>query len=89
MATSEEPSVSHSTTFNANNGSSSLKRKRPPSIEIPNVLAEIRENLTPRNDEVSFGGVGVGVFSRKGKKKFMEDTHKIASFSQDNANKVK
>uniref|UniRef100_A0A803PGY5 protein-serine/threonine phosphatase n=1 Tax=Cannabis sativa TaxID=3483 RepID=A0A803PGY5_CANSA len=66
-----------------------LKRKRPPSIEIPNVLGEIRmeNSTTPRNDGVSFGEVGVGVFSRKGKKKFMEDTHKIASCLQDNPNK--
>ncbi|XP_062110434.1 uncharacterized protein LOC133822198 [Humulus lupulus] len=70
------------------NGSLCLKRKRPPSIEIPNALGEIRiENSTPRNDGVSFGDIGVGVFSRKGKKKFMEDTHKIASFLQENASK--
>ncbi|KAL5552787.1 hypothetical protein UlMin_040188 [Ulmus minor] len=80
MATSKEPSVSTS------NGHSSLKRKRPPSIEIPSVLREIRndkvQNFTPRNDSVSYSGVGVGVASFKGRKKFMEDTHKIASCSQ-------
>ncbi|PON64258.1 Protein phosphatase [Parasponia andersonii] len=86
-------SLSHSNssssveTANAND-SVSLKRKRPPSIEIPKVLTEIRtDNFTPRNDGVSFGEAGVGVFSRKGKKKFMEDTHKIASCLEDKANK--
>ena len=86
MATSRESSVE---TVTSANGSFSLKRKRPPSIEIPNLLQEIRtENFTPRNDGVSFGEVGVGVFSRKGKKKFMEDAHKIVSCSQDKPNKV-
>ncbi|KAM6562315.1 hypothetical protein CsatB_022313 [Cannabis sativa] len=47
----------------------------------------MENSTTPRNDGVSFGEVGVGVFSRKGKKKFMEDTHKIASCLQDNPNK--
>ncbi|PSS25962.1 Protein phosphatase 2C 14 [Actinidia chinensis var. chinensis] len=64
----------------------SLKRKRPPTIEIPNVLREIRAEtkmgygeLAPRNDAVCFSASGVGVYSVKGKKKFMEDTHKIVS----------
>ncbi|GMP82628.1 hypothetical protein CsSME_00036847 [Camellia sinensis var. sinensis] len=68
--------------------SGSLKRKRPRSIEIPNVLREISaetklelRDFAPQNDQVCFSGSGVGVFSVKGKKKFMEDTHKIASFS--------
>ncbi|KAL6983780.1 protein-serine,threonine phosphatase [Sarracenia purpurea var. burkii] len=63
--------------------SGSLKRKRPPTIQIPNVLREIRvdTNLAPKDDAVCFSGPGVGVFSRKGKKKFMEDTHKIVSSS--------
>ncbi|KDP26688.1 hypothetical protein JCGZ_17846 [Jatropha curcas] len=65
--------------------SSSLKRKRPPKIEIPNVLQEIQadkvkfKDLTPRNDPSCFSGIGVGVSSIKGKKKFMEDAHKIVS----------
>ncbi|PSS28538.1 Protein phosphatase 2C 14 [Actinidia chinensis var. chinensis] len=68
--------------------SGSLKRKRPPTIEIPNVLREIRADtklgfgeFASRNDAVCFSGSGVGVFSVKGKKKFMEDTHKIVSRS--------
>ncbi|KAG2312760.1 hypothetical protein Bca52824_024317 [Brassica carinata] len=62
----------------------SLKRKRPPQIEIPNILQEIQtDNLRFRdsarqNDAVCFGGNGFGVVSRKGKKKFMEDSHKVA-----------
>ncbi|KAF5726717.1 putative Phosphatase 2C family protein [Tripterygium wilfordii] len=73
--------------------SCSLKRKRPPKIEIPNVLQEIRadrlklKELTPKNDAVCFGGVGVGVSSVKGKKKFMEDTYRIFSCLQGNSNK--
>ncbi|KAB1203125.1 putative protein phosphatase 2C 14 [Morella rubra] len=63
--------------------SSSLKRKRPPKIEIPNVLQEIQadsftcRDYTARDDAVCLAGIGVGVSSVKGKKKFMEDTHKI------------
>ncbi|KAL0877492.1 hypothetical protein Bca101_027197 [Brassica carinata] len=62
----------------------SLKRKRPPQIEIPNILQEIQtDNLRFRdsarqNDAVCFGGNGFGVVSRKGKKKFMEDSHRVA-----------
>ncbi|KAK9276914.1 hypothetical protein L1049_006452 [Liquidambar formosana] len=73
--------------------SCSLKRKRPPTIEIPGVLLEIQtdklksRDLTPQNDAFSFSGVGVGVSSLKGKKKFMEDTHKIVSLSHGNLNK--
>ncbi|WCJ38556.1 Protein phosphatase 2C family protein [Euphorbia peplus] len=65
--------------------SCSLKRKRPPQIAIPNVLQEIQpQNLnfshfTPQNEPFCFGGIGVAVSSIKGKKKFMEDTHKIFS----------
>ncbi|CAI0464642.1 unnamed protein product, partial [Linum tenue] len=70
---------------------SSLKRKRPPMIEIPNVLQEIKSedaNLkfndfaapTPRRDGfLSSSGPGVCVSAVKGKKKFMEDSHKIVS----------
>lgn len=69
-------------------GSCSLKRKRPPKIEIPNVLREIvvdRElgECAPLKDAVCSCGYGVGVFSLKGKKKFMEDAHKIVSCSFD------
>ncbi|CAI0464648.1 unnamed protein product [Linum tenue] len=60
---------------------SSLKRKRPPMIEIPNVLQEIKsEAPTPRRDGfLSSSGPGVCVSAVKGKKKFMEDSHKIVS----------
>ncbi|KAF2282250.1 hypothetical protein GH714_043891 [Hevea brasiliensis] len=73
--------------------SCSLKRKRPPKIEIPNVLQEIQadklkyKDLTPRNDPICFSGIGVGVSAIKGNKKFMEDTHKIVSSLNDTSNK--
>ncbi|KAF2307056.1 hypothetical protein GH714_024587 [Hevea brasiliensis] len=73
--------------------SCSLKRKRPPKIEIPNVLQEIQadklkfKDLTPRNDPVCFSGIGVGVSAIKGNKKFMEDTHKIISCLNGSSNK--
>ncbi|CAH9107445.1 unnamed protein product [Cuscuta epithymum] len=67
-----------------------LKRKRPPQIEIPNVLREIsaaEADLTSKatapitqNDAVRSSAKGVGVFSLKGRKKLMEDSHKIVSF---------
>ncbi|XP_055959803.1 uncharacterized protein LOC126657296 [Mercurialis annua] len=65
--------------------SCSLKRKRPPSLEIPNVLQEIQsdrlkfKDLTPTNEPFCFSDTGVAVSSIKGKKKFMEDAHKIVS----------
>ncbi|KAE8710226.1 putative protein phosphatase 2C 14 [Hibiscus syriacus] len=71
-----------------------LKRKRPPTIEIPNVLQEIQVNslkvkdFTPRDDTVCFSGLGVAVYSVKGKKKFMEDAHKIVSCLHGNSNKA-
>ncbi|KAB5537503.1 hypothetical protein DKX38_015036 [Salix brachista] len=77
---------------------SSLKRKRPPMIEIPNVLQEINSvnsntstkshfrELTPKNTALSFCGNGVGVSAIKGKKKFMEDTHKIVPCLHGNSN---
>ncbi|KAJ0242897.1 protein phosphatase 2C 14 [Hirschfeldia incana] len=72
----------------------SLKRKRPPQIEIPNILQEIQtDNLRFRdhdsaarqNDAVCFGGNGFGVVSRKGKKKFMEDSHRVAVGTSNNS----
>ncbi|KAL9420842.1 hypothetical protein AB3S75_038416 [Citrus x aurantiifolia] len=80
----------------ANSSSVSLKRKRPPKIEIPNVLQEIQRDKLEFNDltsplvqddAVSFSGIGVAVSSLKGKKKFMEDTHKIISCLHGNSNK--
>ncbi|XP_073031964.1 probable protein phosphatase 2C 14 [Primulina eburnea] len=67
--------------------SCSLKRKRPPKIEIPNVLKEISTDIFKKCEakEEGVGGdqgfcdYGVGVYSLKGKKKFMEDAHKILS----------
>ncbi|KAF8390513.1 hypothetical protein HHK36_025040 [Tetracentron sinense] len=61
----------------------SLKRKRPPDLVIPKVLREIDtdevkfRDIRVEGDADGFDGVGVGVFSVKGKKTFMEDTHKI------------
>ncbi|ESQ28501.1 hypothetical protein EUTSA_v10018643mg [Eutrema salsugineum] len=72
---------------------SSLKRKRPPQIEIPNVLQEIQtdnlrfKDFSHQNDAVCFGGNDFGVFSRKGKKKFMEDCHRIAPCFAGSSNK--
>ncbi|CAF1903414.1 hypothetical protein Bca4012_049594 [Brassica carinata] len=65
----------------------SLKRKRPPQIEIPNILQEIQSDdlrfrdSAHQNDAVCSGGNGFGVVSRKGKKKFMEDSHRVAPCS--------
>ncbi|XP_047308846.1 probable protein phosphatase 2C 14 [Impatiens glandulifera] len=66
---------------------SSLKRKRPPSLQIPAVLREIASDCTktPRfggfgsekEEPVRFCRPGVGLVSIKGKKKFMEDAHTI------------
>ncbi|KAK2983317.1 hypothetical protein RJ640_016055 [Escallonia rubra] len=71
--------------------SCSLKRKRPPKIEIPCVLREIptdtkltSRHSQPQQDALCSNGSGVAVFAVKGKKMFMEDTHKIVSFSQSN-----
>ncbi|XP_042497117.1 probable protein phosphatase 2C 14 [Macadamia integrifolia] len=63
----------------------SLKRKRPPNIEIPQVLREIQtdevlfKDKTIGDQPLGFDGGEVGVSSMKGKKKVMEDTHKIVS----------
>ncbi|XP_057776801.1 probable protein phosphatase 2C 14 isoform X2 [Salvia miltiorrhiza] len=59
---------------------SSLKRKRPPKIDIPNVLREIPADIfkaQPGDAGVCFSASGVAVSAAKGKKKFMEDSHKI------------
>ncbi|KAI3452664.1 hypothetical protein Pfo_009328 [Paulownia fortunei] len=71
--------------------SCSLKRKRPLKIEIPNVLREISTDIFKGSTAqgqgdgaVCFTASGVGVFSLKGKKKFMEDAHKILTSSNDN-----
>ncbi|EXB82549.1 putative protein phosphatase 2C 14 [Morus notabilis] len=85
MATGQDPNFSPSTNSNPTD-SSSLKRKRPPSLEIPTVLREVRTH-TPPNDVFSFAGLGVAVFSRKGKKKSMEDTHRIFSCFRGNSDK--
>ncbi|XP_065876282.1 uncharacterized protein [Euphorbia lathyris] len=72
--------------------SCSLKRKRPPQILIPNVLQEIQADklqfsgLNPQNEPFCFSGIGVGVSSTKGKKKFMEDAHKIVSCLNGSSN---
>ncbi|XP_055819265.1 probable protein phosphatase 2C 14 [Solanum dulcamara] len=61
----------------------SLKRKRPPMIEIPTttVLSEIPEPLYKNIGTEYFLGHGVALFCRKGKKTLMEDTHNIISTS--------
>lgn len=79
---------------NGSSSSCSLKRKRPAMIEIPSVLQEISTDVYKSSDiqvqydnTVCFSDSGVGVFSFKGKKKIMEDAHKI--FSTSNMKKVK
>ena len=72
----------------------SLKRKRPPQIEIPNILQEIQSDdlrfrdSAHQNDAVCSGGNGFGVVSRKGKKKFMEDSHRVAPCSVGSSDTV-
>ncbi|XP_026404313.1 probable protein phosphatase 2C 14 isoform X1 [Papaver somniferum] len=73
---------------NLSSGGISLKRKRPPKIQIPSVLKEIQVDKVRirdfNNDNkvenriVEYIEPGVGVFSIKGKKKNMEDSHMIA-----------
>ncbi|XP_076941622.1 putative protein phosphatase 2C 14 [Bidens hawaiensis] len=67
------------------------KRKRPPMIEIPNLLKltefsgdEFKSrNCEMRAEGVELGsGFGVGVCSVKGRKSFMEDMHTIVSDSK-------
>lgn len=66
----------------------SLKRKRPLKIEIPAVLSEIPVDVFKESgdDPVCFADSGVGVYSLKGKKKFMEDSYKV--FASANGDKV-
>ncbi|KAK1403254.1 Protein-serine/threonine phosphatase [Heracleum sosnowskyi] len=73
--------------LNGSLNSSSLKRKRPPMIEIPNVLTEIQVDSAKKRVSSCCGddgfvcssGFGVGIFAVKGKKKTMEDAHTIVS----------
>lgn len=76
--------------LNGSLNSCSLKRKRPPMIEIPNVLTEIQVDSAKKRvssagsccaDDgfVCSSGFGVGVFAVKGKKKIMEDAHTVVS----------
>ncbi|KAK4753609.1 hypothetical protein SAY87_001713 [Trapa incisa] len=74
--------------------SSALKRKRPPSLEIPGILREVqpeevslRDSTPKKNDAVYHGTSGVGIFSIKGKKKIMEDTHRIIPSFSDRPNR--
>ncbi|EOA33967.1 hypothetical protein CARUB_v10021462mg [Capsella rubella] len=65
---------------------SPLKRRRPPHLDIPD-LKPVRTDFSifrdrfrdyaQENDAACFGGNGFGVVSRKGKKKFMEDGHRV------------
>ncbi|CAH8257412.1 unnamed protein product [Arabidopsis lyrata] len=62
---------------------SPLKRKRPPHLDIPDLeptstdYFSVRDFAQQNDAVVCFGGNGFGVVSRNGKKKFMEDTHRI------------
>ncbi|KAL3649810.1 hypothetical protein CASFOL_006213 [Castilleja foliolosa] len=91
-----EMATSRAQIFGGTNGngvvSCSLKRKRPPKIEIPNVLREISDDILKlrtghgqTEGSACFADNGVCVFALKGKKKFMEDAHKI--FSSPNGDK--
>ncbi|KAL1550385.1 protein-serine/threonine phosphatase [Salvia divinorum] len=71
---------------------SSLKRKRPPKIDIPIVLREIPADICNGqaaagigDGAACFSSSSVAVFAVKGKKKFMEDAHNI--FHSSNATK--
>ncbi|XP_071691726.1 probable protein phosphatase 2C 14 [Rutidosis leptorrhynchoides] len=63
------------------------KQKRPPMIEIPNLLQPIEfksKNIESKSDVVSSStGFGVAVCSVKGRKSFMEDAHTIVSTSSE------
>ncbi|KAH6787807.1 Protein phosphatase 2C family protein [Perilla frutescens var. hirtella] len=69
--------------------SCSLKRKRPLMIEIPNVLSKIPVDVLKErggdDGPVCFADSRVGVYSLKGKKKFMEDSYKV--FASANGDK--
>ncbi|KAL1804501.1 hypothetical protein ACET3Z_033148 [Daucus carota] len=76
--------------LNGSVNSCSLKRKRPPTIEIPSVLTEIPVDSAKKrvssggnccgdNGFVCSSGFGVGVYAVKGKKKTMEDAYSIVS----------
>ncbi|XP_047957361.1 probable protein phosphatase 2C 14 isoform X2 [Salvia hispanica] len=71
-----DAAVSRSTFHHA-----SLKRKRPPKIDIPIVLREIPADIFNAQAACAvnhgFSSSSVAVFAAKGKKKFMEDSHKI------------
>ncbi|KAJ4826955.1 hypothetical protein Tsubulata_040754 [Turnera subulata] len=88
MATETDKKPTQEMHCNAPLAVSSLKRKRPPQIEIPRVLQEIKkfEDLTPRTEAICFGEAGVGVSAIKGKKKFMEDRHRVISSLRGNCN---
>ncbi|OVA20582.1 Protein phosphatase 2C (PP2C)-like domain [Macleaya cordata] len=85
-----EPTTTIASTINSLSSTAatcvSLKRKRPPKIQIPSVLREIpsdkirnKDNTAEEDTTVEYCEPGVGVFSMKGKKKIMEDTHTIVS----------
>ncbi|KAL8142424.1 hypothetical protein V2J09_015456 [Rumex salicifolius] len=71
--------------------SCSLKRKRAPTIQIPSVLREIKVDSHLKSAEdrsfLCYGDVRFGVSSVKGKKKLMEDAHKVVSCIDGNPTK--
>lgn len=75
----------------------SLKRKRPPRIEIPSVLREDQADIVVGKwkgrdlleEEDVFSGNGVAVLAVKGKKKFMEDAHRVVNLNTGDFKKVK
>lgn len=73
---------------------SPLKRKRPPHLDIPDLeptstdYFSVRDFAQQNDAVVCFGGNGFGVVSRNGKKKFMEDTHRIVPCLVGSSKKV-
>ncbi|GLJ08234.1 hypothetical protein SUGI_0084590 [Cryptomeria japonica] len=60
-----------------------LKRKRPPKLDIPKSPRELNRidlnDKAAKEESVSFEGDYYGVYCKKGKKEFMEDTHKVTT----------
>ncbi|XP_010415374.1 PREDICTED: probable protein phosphatase 2C 14 [Camelina sativa] len=69
-----------------------MRRKRPTQLDIPDIKParteySIFRDFAHQNDAVSLGGNGFGLVSRKGKKKFMEDSHRVVPCLLGNSKK--
>lgn len=73
---------------------SPFKRRRPTHLDIPDLkptrtdYSTIFRDFARQIDAVCFGGNGFGVVSRNGKKKFMEDSHRIVPCLVGSSKKV-